>query len=329
MKSLFAVSLYLLVLIAAGAVSAGENSPPHHGGAECGDPAAPLLSVADFDGSGLVDGSDIVQLAKTVAGGQYYAFYDRNADGVLDPNDIKLAAGDINKTSTNFDAELVEWFQRFGYLQTVTGVQQLLQLGYLPGTEALKGHGVHWLNQGGAMATQGLKPADKTDAEGLNVPSDNSRVSALFWGDPVLPLFNDPQAEGGLSPLDYPQPGGAWESERVQAFATHAPVFTSSPAEYWHPHAGLCVTIQDRGVGPETVLDQHTSFAECQAIPSLVPTGIVYPNAWMNFWMIHVWLYDLNPNGVFGGTHPCIDPDAISEDVANGGREIPPFFQQH
>ena len=49
----------------------------------------------------------------------------------------------------------------------------------------------------------------------------------------------------------------------------------------------------------------------------------------MNFWMLHVWLFDLNPNGVFGGTHPCVDPDAPPESSINGDREVPPFFAHH
>lgn len=46
-------------------------SPQH---AACDAPAKPLLSVADFDGDGVVDGHDIAWLAKAIHGGDYYAF---------------------------------------------------------------------------------------------------------------------------------------------------------------------------------------------------------------------------------------------------------------
>ena len=134
----------------------------------------------------------------------------------------------------------------------------MAQLGYQPGTTPLRGHGVHWLNEGGVLATQGYKPADRNDAEGLNVPADASSVKALFWGDPATPLFEDATASGGLSTLDYPTPGGVWTSKPVQAFVEGPPAFFTSEHEFWHAHGGLCATVQDLGSGPETVLEQFS-----------------------------------------------------------------------
>lgn len=308
------------------AAQAMESMPPP---ASCGDPARPLLSVADFDGNGRVDGRDIAQLARAIGGRQYYAFYDRNADGVLDQLDLRAATRDIHRESTAFDRELAAAFARFRQFQTVSGPAALAGLGFMPGTQSFRGHGVHWLSFAGAASTQGLKHADKTLAEGLNVPADGSRVWGMFWGEPSVPLFEDPSSDTGLSPLDYPTPGGAWETRPVQAFGEMPPMLFGSPHEHWHAHAGLCSVIEDHGQGPQVAVYQHMTFADCQARPSLGQTGIVHRNAWMNFWMIHLWLFELNPNGVFGGTHPCLDPDAPPEEVANEDRPIPPFFQMH
>ena len=52
-------------------------------------------------------------------------------------------------------------------------------------------------------------------------------------------------------------------------------------------------------------------------------------NLWANFWMIHIWLYDLNPNGLFAGTHPCVEVDAPSDETISGDREVPEFFADH
>lgn len=302
------------------------SPPPEHG---CGAPAQPLLSVADFDGDGKVDRHDLAALAKAIHEGQYYAFYDRNADDKLDIRDLVAAARDLRKRSTAFDRELVAAFNRFRQFQTVSNPQQLLQLGFQPGTQSLQGHGVHWLSADGAASTQGLKLANVNLAEGLNVPASGDSVWAMFWGDPAQPLFEDPSSDSGLSTLDYPTPGGAWETKPVQAFATMPQKFFSSDQENWHPHGGLCAVAEDHGQGPQLVIHQHMTFAACQAMPSLVRTGIVYPNAWMNFWMMHLWLFKLNPGGPFGEHHHCLDPNSPPEETANGDRPVPPFFQMH
>ena len=321
----FLLGLIFSSLIIAPAL-AGQSMPEPMG---CGAPARPLLSVADFDGDGRVDYHDLVWLKRAIHEGQYYALYDRNADNKLDIRDLAVAVRDLRKRSSAFDRELVAAFNRFRQFQTITNPAQLLQLGFRPGTQSLQGHGVHWLSPNGAAATQGLKPADVNLAEGLNVPASADSVWAMFWGDPAQPLFEDPASASGLSPLDYPTPGGAWETKPVQAFATMPQQFFSSPEENWHPHGGLCAVAEDHGQGPQLVLHQHMTFAACQAMPSVVPTGIVYRNAWMNFWMMHLWMFKLNPTGPFGELHPCLDPASPPEHTANGDRPVPPFFQMH
>lgn len=314
------------VFLTATPALAGSSMPEHM---ECGAQAKPLLSVADFDGDGLVDRHDLAWLRKVIREGQYYAIYDRNADNKLDARDLAAAAHDLRKRSTPFDRELVSAFNRFRQFQTITSTAELVQLGFLAGTQPLQGHGMHWLSPSGAASTQGFKLADVNLAEGVNVPAIGDSVWAMFWGDPAQPLFEDSSSPSGLSALDYPNPGGAWETKPVQAFATMPRQFFSSNAENWHPHAGLCAIAEDHGQGLQIVVHQHMTFAACQALPSVAPTGIVYRNAWMNFWMMHLWLFNLNPNGPFGETHPCLDPSAPPEDSINGDRPVPPFFQMH
>lgn len=307
-------------------VHAMDPMPPP---VQCGDPARPLLSVADFDGSGRVDGNDIARLARAIHDGQYYAFYDRNADRLLDHRDLRAATGDLHRESNAFDRELAAAFARFHHFQTINQPAPLVQLGFTPGTPPLRGHGVHWLSPAGIASTQGLKHADRTLAEGLNVPGDGRGVWGMFWGEPAVPLFEDPSSDTGLGPLDYPTPGGAWENKPVQAFGDMPPTLFGSADEHWHSHAGLCSVVEDHGQGPQVMVYQHMTFAACQALPSLAPTGILHPNAWMNFRMIHLWLFELNPNGVFGATHPCLDPGAPPEEFFNGDRPVPPYFQMH
>ncbi len=49
--------------------------------------------------------------------------------------------------------------------------------------------------------------------------------------------------------------------------------------------------------------------------PGTIPTangGTRVTNRWTNFWMIHAWIYKLNPTGLFANTHP---------DVSTGPRD--------
>ncbi|MDH5579975.1 MAG: hypothetical protein OEZ09_16115, partial [Betaproteobacteria bacterium] len=140
---------YFSMLVFALCIPLSAMADAHLNGAQCGDPVQPLLSVADFDGSGRVDLLDVWMLLAAKKTGVYYAFFDRNGDHVLSREDVISAMRDFGRTSTAFDRELAQAFQRFNRFQLVRTPQQLALLGFLPGTQALRGHGVHWLNATG------------------------------------------------------------------------------------------------------------------------------------------------------------------------------------
>ena len=82
---------------------------------ECGHATAlPLTTVADFDANGVVNGKDIAVLANHIGKNKdYYALYDRNADGVLDSKDINLASKDVNKTSSDADRDIASMYTQY------------------------------------------------------------------------------------------------------------------------------------------------------------------------------------------------------------------------
>ncbi len=298
--------------------------------AQCGDPVPPMLSVSDFNGDGTVNKKDMHMLHDALHERKYFAVFDRNGDGKLNHADKHLARADMNKSSTDTDQRLAKMYQRFKHFQNISGFEKIQEMGFLPIGSALAFHGQHWSNSAGQFATGGLREADPYLAEGINVLSDGSDIPALYWGSGTVPLFSDPSAEGGLSTLDWPSPSGVWNFQQVQAFAEGPPeFFPQTEEDRWHPHPGLCVTMQDLGSGPEWVIDQHTTNAQCQATPNLQKFEFngQLVNMWGNFWMLHAWIYELNPRGVFGNVHPCVDAGGASEDDINGGRPIPPFFQ--
>ena len=295
---------------------------------ECGhDKALPLTAVADVDANGVVNAKDIAMLAKHIGNNKdYYALYDRNADGKLDDEDVTLATRDMKKKSSVSDQQITAMYLRFKNIQTVRGYDELDALGYVPIPVPLKGHGVHWFNGSGLASMMGLKTPDPYIAEGLNVSTDEKRVHALFWASPASPVFDN-------GATDYPD-GESWKDARVISFDNMPVHLTSRHNEMWHKHGGLCMPLSyeydelgNRSITGEA--HQHTTYNECQAMPgdlSMMPDG---SNMWVNFWMVHVWLNDLNPNGLFDGHHPCVERNAPDDEIINGDREVPEFFRHH
>ncbi|MDH5600594.1 MAG: dockerin type I domain-containing protein [Gammaproteobacteria bacterium] len=76
----------------------------------CVELNAPVTSVADFDGNGIVNGQDIAMLAKAMrknkGGSSYVPMFDRNADGEVDNIDLFKATRDMKKKSTAEDQKL-------------------------------------------------------------------------------------------------------------------------------------------------------------------------------------------------------------------------------
>jgi hypothetical protein len=282
----------------------------------CNGAALPILTVADFDGSGVVDQNDMVLIKKARKRENYYAFYDVNVDGKLDKDDIRRAEMDIGLQSTPSDRVLALLFHRVKQYQIMDSRQEINATGFYKITYSLAGHGEHWSNFIDGDEETFLRPA------GLNVTKKDGEIKGVYWAIDAVPVF-----ENGAT--DYPQPGGEWETQRVIAYADQPPTYTGRPDETWHTHAGLCITVEMLDQGPDLVLNQHTTFAECQARPSLAKDPQTGYNSWANLWMLHAWMFDFNPNGLFANTHPCVDPDSPPEHVINGDREVPPFFNHH
>lgn len=102
------------------------------------------------------------------------------------------------------------------------------------------------------------------------------------------------------------QPGGPRPDQPPEGFTGE---------EGWHYHVGACFN----GVNTEDPsYDWRTlSFEEC------VPRAECEAEGWYEkFYMLHVWLYDLNRCGVFGGINPRIttgiDPDSVATRCPGG-----------
>jgi hypothetical protein len=289
----------------------------------CGDPRHKLLTVGDFDADGKVRVWDLLEILYVWHQGGYYSMYDRDADADVDLRDVVEVIKELGKTSTALDRHLANAYSRFVHFQEVGNAftDPTIVPEFQPFTASVFGHGVHWVNEAGGLPIIGLGHASFMQAEGLNIPENGDRVRGMFWGEAGVPVFED-------GATDWPTPGGAWQDQRVIAFASHhTPSFTGDPTEAWHAHVGLCSVINQLG---RFEVHQLTTYNECQAIFSAVPTspdGV--SNVWLNFWMLHVWLFDLNPRGPFAGAHPCVDQHSPTDEDTYGGREVPEWFHEH
>lgn len=276
----------------------------------------PLLSVSDFNGDGTVDGRDLKLFQTAIQTGVYKSLFDRNADGALDQQDFDLVSSDIGKASSVFDQELVGWYSLAQNLEHATPAQ-LLDQGYLKLLASLEGHGEHWQHRDCFSV-----PQPSTDRIcGLNV--DQGRVVGVYFISYATPLFQDSsQHPTGLSTLDYPD-GKKWKKKCVKRYAEDPPVVTSSPDETWHTHPASCFTMDENS---EPFIVTHTTFQDCQAdYPNRPGTT---ENRWSNVYMVHMWMFKLNPCGFFGNLHPCVAQGAKSEDEINGKCEVPDWFLQ-
>jgi len=290
----------------------------------CGSPSA-ILSKADFDGNGVVDSDDVLLFKKVKKRKQYFAFYDLNADGKLNDKDLKLVRESLGASSTKLDQEMAKLFHQVKQFGVVNNFVEMKAMGQRKFIEAFAGHGEHWLNSVGADAIAGRAVSQFYRPEGVNVSIKDKKPWGLFWGQAAVPIF----ANGAT---DFPT-GSNWLNSQVVGFKNEAPKFTSSNNEVWHAHGGLCVTTELIDGVTKLVANQNTTFLECQGIPSTqklgtAPSGAKI-NAWVNLWMVHIWLFDLNPNGLFAGHHACLDTDSPPPHSINGDRNVPDFFQAH
>lgn len=100
MKIPYAIAITVTLVLNPMLASAAE-------GTFCDGAQAPLTTVADFDGNGVVNSKDIAMIAKNVGKkGTYSPLYDRNGDGKLNGIDVHNSSRTMGKTSTTKDREI-------------------------------------------------------------------------------------------------------------------------------------------------------------------------------------------------------------------------------
>ena len=335
-RKLFAICWSALILSTGLASGSGTALAQHPTQCEEGD-LQPILSKGDFDGDGMVTRFDVRLISHQVGSGEYTAFFDLNADGVLNGQDVSLTARAIGDSSTFLDQQFAVLFWS---TERYRDVSNAIADGYRPFTPILKGHGIHYAKLPFLATPSGLDPdyvldpdyenvldgqVNAAEPEGLNY-DENGNLVAVFhyhgidvkeWvfanqlGDDttVQALFQESVHRSALSAAS----GGIY------------PQFYDSSEAIWHQHWGPCWDGLDyipMAFDPTIVpgFNQHMLPEECALQGEISGRR----QGWIPaFNMIHVWLYKLNPCGVFAGIHPHVSVEFPEEPMV---RPLPEWF---
>jgi len=233
--------------------------------------AKPVLSVGDFNGDTLVDGEDVRLLAERLVRQDNVAFFDMNADGRVNMQDLRIVTGQVGARSTAQDHELAAVFRA---TERYRDLRNAIADDFIPYTQSIRGHGVHWARRQGPPGTFEL-----TRPQGLNY-SEDGRLLAVFYSYV-------------LDGTDLPD----------------APPVGLSGDEPWHGHYGACFP----GVDPSNPTYDFRAVSVELCVPRQECRAEVFIE---KIYMIHLWLYEQNPCGVFGFDNPRITVGAGFEEVS-------------
>lgn len=290
-------------------------------GGHCGEAAEPILTVADFNGDGTVNGGDVAMIRRAINEGEYIAFFDRNADGFLDSEDHLATVSDMRKPSSLLDQQIASVFHATKKYRSLSAAQGD---GYRVFTQNMEGHGIHYarlpfrLDASGARDASYENPIDDsveiTQPEGLNYDADGNLVAVFYYHGLDVEDINE--AEGNEAAISQLIETGLIMGYLMRDHFLPHDAFAGDD-ETWHSHVGACwdnldyIAMQQPGaVYP--LFNQHMTPEQCSNMPT------AGASAWSPaFNMLHLWLYELNPCGKFAGTHPYVSQNGPTE----------PFFQ--
>lgn len=288
---------------------AAQAQHPHTCDASGG--VSPVLSVPDFDGDGTVTPQDVALIGQQVDTGEYVAFFDLNVDGVLDGQDVAATAQARGEASSTLEQQLAELY--WG-TEKYRDIENAYADGYRPFTQILHGHGQHMTRLPILVTPTGLDPdyqnsqdgiLEIAKPEGLNYDENGNLIAVYYYhgidvkelvlaslgGD--IPRVQELFGEAIVNSMTSAMSGGTW------------PPLYDSPEALWHQHWGACLDDLDYAAmsfdtSHQVFYSENYEIGECLArVKAGSRQG--YTTA---FNMIHVWLYKLNPCGIFAGTHP-------------------------
>jgi hypothetical protein len=277
----------------------------------------PLLTVADFNGDGIVNDSDINDLNSRIANSNYHPLYDLNADSVLNNLDQEKAVATLNQAVPLLDQQIAQATQATMRYYGPSGIQNAIADGYGPWVQEVSGHGIHFFNP--ILASQiGNSPQLVIDKPtGLNYDSLGN-LKAVFYIR--LPKLLSGATQDPLNPLVLPTELSLSNQIAVDPSDDNPPVsFDTISAEDWHTHERAWISglgssnseliYFEEDLSSELFNARVSTMAQNQE--PLFPLSDIL--ATPKFWMLHGWFHSLNPDGTFANTNPDLSMNAVGE----------------
>ena len=294
-----------------------EEENPHSDRAnheETQDLITPLLSVADFNGDGSVDFTDIKDIIlryNSVDGEDgYHPLYDLNADRRIDSTDITKAIKTLGEEVPLLDRQIAQATQATMKYYGPNGLENAIADGYFPSTQEAIGHGTHYGNFSIFLETKNSEQVDITRPVGLNYDAEGNLIAVYYLREP---LTKEATPENPLAPLmvdqanDYPPSSS----------------FDTLSAEDWHAHESFWITnfgnldnseyVYFEEDVPVNMIASRIEEAEFKFFPE--SDKFYSPKVWM----LHGWFHSFNPDGTFAITNPNVAPYAPQELGVHGG----------
>jgi hypothetical protein len=236
--------------------------------------AEAIMETGDFNGNGVIDSGDLEMISAYNEAGDYAAFFDMNADGALDGQDIAQVAKRIGSAGSARDAQMAALFAATEPFRFDQGAA--FAAGYVPFTPNLMGHGIHWANFD-LIYSWGARGFVPGQPEGLNYDANGTLMAAFYYAPGAIDLYDYGQ---------YPEPDTAF-----QELPPPHPTFAGGEMHDWHQHIGPCFGGATCPVlGFDQCVRERTCYDDFGA------------SLWSpRFHMIHVWLYEFNECGPFAG----------------------------
>ena len=270
-----------------------------------------IISIPDFDGNGQVDSADVADItsrANSIEGDElYHPLYDVDTNGTIDENDIAVVNETIGHDVPLIDQQVAQATQATMKYYGSDGQEQAIANGYIPLTQELQGHGIHYYNP--VLADQ-LGNSEELNIEqplGLNYNAKGELEAVFYLRFPETQEATpeNPLAQIMIDPADDFPPTS----------------FENITAEDWHNHQSVWFS----GVGnsnPEEVYFEEDLPLETVASRLEEIDSQLFPESDQSyspkFFMLHGWFHSINPDGTFATTNPDLAPYAPEELGAHG-----------
>lgn len=294
--------------------SSSMNQEMNHNHEEMHDSATStsILSVPDLNGDGKVnekDLRDIIARYEAVAGEDlYHPLYDINANGEIDHEDIEEVIHAWGEDVPLLDQQIAQVTQATMKYYGSEGLEQAIADGYIPLTQELEGHGIHYYNPTLESELGNLEELDIERPLGLNYDNEGDLQAVFYLRFPqtLEATPENPLAELTIDPADDFAPAS----------------FDTITDEDWHTHQSMWFT----GVG--NLNSESVYFDEDTPLSAVVSRleqidFQVFPESdegyRPKFYMMHGWFHSINPDGNFANLHPDLGIYAPEELGGHGG----------